>query len=219
VTASKASPGSKGAEAPEPAAPGSHQEAPAAKAGRRVYLGWAIGLGLLVSVGVFCVLVLRPWIQVRSVVTGFKPGTGQQEATKAVAQLGGPGAAGYKLRLYLRMPGRLAPNRHVALVVLGHCGADAAPTLNEFLAESEDPGFILGSLADSSDPRAFEVLAELAARYGSTGAVDWLTDSQDPRVPGFLASLIGDARVGKAAADALERIRSKEPRTEDAATR
>lgn len=169
---------------------------------------WTAGILLALGLLWFFGALVAPLLQIRAavyeplvVIVGDRPVVCQPKGT--IARLGGPEAAARKLRTYLRMPEKLAPNKHVALVVLGHCGAVGAPTLEEFMAKSEDPGFIAGSLAESEDPRAFEALVALATRYGNTCAVAWLGESRDPGAFDFLISLLGDERAPVRAAAAF----------------
>jgi hypothetical protein len=112
------------------------QESPGAS--RRVYIWWAVGLGLLLLLGLFCGIILKPVLEARAAVqrchadnsTGIPYNVDKKDEIK---HLGGPRVAASKLRLYLKMPERWAPHRPAAAWLIGECGEQATCALPELL--------------------------------------------------------------------------------------
>jgi HEAT repeat protein len=110
---------------------------------RRVLAWWGIGLGLLTVLGLVCWLVVAPVLEVRrelgSLYAPVVASAGPDEEKlpellkAAVKRLGGPGKALPKIRLYLRMPERVAPCKHLTFLLLGECGEPAVDTLIDCL--------------------------------------------------------------------------------------
>ncbi|HOX08536.1 MAG TPA: hypothetical protein PK280_19225 [Planctomycetota bacterium] len=120
-----------------------HQSAP--DRSRRIYVWWGVGFAFLGLLGLLCLSVGRPVIEVRRAceelmrapMAGYFPEKASLEA--AVARLGGPEQAARKISLYLRAPKRLAGDyQWTAGSVLGCCGKPGLRRLHELLAS--DPG-------------------------------------------------------------------------------
>jgi HEAT repeat protein len=59
----------------------------------------------------------------------YRNSGGDELAMETIARLGGRERALPGLRLYARLPARIAPERHLAVDLLGYCGPEAVPTL------------------------------------------------------------------------------------------
>jgi len=94
---------------------------------RRIYVLWAVGLGLLLLLGLACVLVVAPVLRVKALAveidrTGVVPSNG-------IERLGGRKKAAQALALYFRTPNRWSPHRDEAVCLLSHCGSEMLPAL------------------------------------------------------------------------------------------
>jgi hypothetical protein len=119
---------------PEPARPDQ------AGHGRRVYAWWAVGLGLLAALGLFCWLFLKPFLETlaalaelakvpRSSMLSRDDGKFEEALLATIGRLGGERRAIRRLGLYTRMPERLAPEQGLAVELLGRCGPGAVPEI------------------------------------------------------------------------------------------
>jgi hypothetical protein len=109
-------------------------------------------LTLLALLGVFCWAVVVPCWRVRNEVRATVRELDRQlnvhaysglshhhrARRDAVTGLGGPEAASRKIRTYLWLPGRLAPDKDLALTILGTCEEAGVPVLAEVVAGSEE---------------------------------------------------------------------------------
>jgi hypothetical protein len=143
---------------------------------RRIYVWWAVGFGLLLALGLFCWLLLGPYLQTRAVlkelrgaprptVLGCFAGEWDLETMQAaIRRLGGEQRALCSLRLYARLPRRLAPEQAAAVHLLGYCGEAAVPSLLE-IARRPDVQMRLEALAglERLRPDTHEAVAVLAA--------------------------------------------------------
>jgi hypothetical protein len=132
---------------PEPA---DQPAQPADRRDRRVYVWWAVALTLLGLLGAFCWAVMVPYCQVRNEVraavrelksklnTYDGPSRHFAARRNAVTGLGGPEAASRKIRAYLRLPRRLAPDRYEAVMILPLCGEAGVPVLADIVTSSEE---------------------------------------------------------------------------------
>jgi hypothetical protein len=125
--------------------------------------------------------------QMRAALAGLRdhggPCCGYME--HAVKELGGPVAALPKVRFYLWLPRCLAPERALALDVLGGCGKPAVPLLLRVLSEG-DPG----------------------ARQSAAYALGQIDPDAEEAIPALEAACQdGDEFVRHEAAQALKRIR------------
>lgn len=135
---------------PPPAAAGMAKADPSAVASaakadgrdRRLLGCWGAALGLLGALGLFCWLVVAPYVQVRREVISLWVLRAQtcggyaafpKETKDSVERLGGPSEALPKIRLYLRLPKRVAPAKDLATMLLGQCGEPAVDPLMEAL--------------------------------------------------------------------------------------
>jgi HEAT repeat protein len=137
--------------------PACSQEAPPVdKRSRKGYVLWGVALAALLTVGLFCWLVVVPILQTdaalkRLKATGPKwpesPANDQMQL--AIDELGGTREAVRHIRFYLRIPDCLAEEKNIAVLVLAYCGKSAVDTLS-------------GSLRDGDPARAHLVLWGLA---------------------------------------------------------
>ncbi len=79
---------------------------------RRVYIYWAVALGLLLALGLVCWLVVVPVWQVRKVAGDYVYGQCRRE--EAIAKLGGRERANPKIRLFLKLPASLTDSDRLA---------------------------------------------------------------------------------------------------------
>jgi hypothetical protein len=84
-----------------------------------------------------CHCVIRPYWEVRHVVRLFCPTRCGTPGTVAMKMLGGQDRAAAKLRLYMKMPRWIAPDRPRAALLLGYCGAPGIPALVDALNDSD----------------------------------------------------------------------------------
>ncbi|HOX08537.1 MAG TPA: hypothetical protein PK280_19230 [Planctomycetota bacterium] len=123
--------------------------APAPDRSRRVYVWWGVAFAFLALLGLCCLLVIGPVVEVHSVLKRREAHSRLTERAKAeptIIALGGPEQAAHKLDRYLRMPAwvlqrldRYDPGEaDTAATLLGHCGK---PGLRRIIAllESSDP--------------------------------------------------------------------------------
>jgi len=108
----------------------SNQATPA-RLSRKLYVLWATALTLLLALGLFCWLVVVPYLQIRNAVVEFANTPASAEAEFRPTDFGGKASAVRKLTLFLRV--REEPERHRKAVaaMLGRCGAHAVPVLVE----------------------------------------------------------------------------------------
>ncbi|HOX05446.1 MAG TPA: HEAT repeat domain-containing protein [Planctomycetota bacterium] len=137
---------------------------PADRRDRRLYIWWGIAFALLALLGTFCWLIVAPCLRVRSAI---KSCHGQKErfwlmpresdevcwrhsiAQEQVSRLGGSQAAFGSLKLYLRLPERLAPDKSTARALLAECGRSAVPELvKEMEKRDQDWAMTTGVLAE-----------------------------------------------------------------------
>jgi hypothetical protein len=90
----------------------------AAKADRRIYVLWAVGLALLLVLGVFCWTVVTPFLQVRGLACSQRKDPDPDAFLQKAGELGPPERAVWKIRLYLRAPDFLAPKKGQAASLL-----------------------------------------------------------------------------------------------------
>ncbi len=153
---------------PEPgfaeAMPG-RPETPNPRRSRRIYIYWGVALALLLTLGLFCWLVVVPVWQVQKAI-GRLEAIAEREARsfssrrmsappyywasqsndrlmalateEGVKPLGGPEQAASAASLYLRAPERFAPDKALALVLAGACGGDASPLVPLIVRFIED---------------------------------------------------------------------------------
>jgi HEAT repeat protein len=104
-----------------------------------VYVLWAIALGLLLGLGLFCWLAVMPVIEVRQAVSGLKalnPRSGT-DTKKCAVSLGSPKQAVNKIRLYLLSPGASSYEKSLALEILGYVGRPSVPFLVDCLRDDD----------------------------------------------------------------------------------
>jgi hypothetical protein len=100
---------------------------------RRIYVLWAVGLGLLIALGLACWLFVAPVLRVRAIAE--ETGRTSSVPQDAIERLGGRQRAAAAIGLYFRAPRRLAPDRIEACCVLSHCGPHIMPVLRLALAD------------------------------------------------------------------------------------
>jgi HEAT repeat protein len=106
----------------------------ASKRSQRIYVCWGLAFALLLATGVFCWLVVVPvWGTCQVVdamhrdILSSASDDHRPRALTAVKDLGGPASALSKLRLYMKLPERLAPRKSIAVYLLGFCGEGSLP--------------------------------------------------------------------------------------------
>jgi len=193
------------------------------KRSRKVYVFWGVALAVLATATLTCWGVVLPFYATRDAVARCallpddKPlvaGKWMQQAPQEIGTLGGPGAAASRLRLYLRLPDSVAPNRFVAACLLCECGEAAIPKLRGVLADS-DPKvrrvaartLKLRSLETGDTAPLLEMLEkdDPAVRREAPAALGWLGRQGEKRaLPALLRALNdSDAKVRAASASAL----------------
>lgn len=106
---------------------------------RHVLLWWGVGLGLLAALALVCWIVVRPCVEVRRAAGRCAAARGESvddwwtQARQEVARLGGAERAAPKLRLYLKLPERLAPERVQAAWMLLLTAAECSVYDESFL--------------------------------------------------------------------------------------
>lgn len=196
-------------------------------------------MGCLAALGLFCWLLLAPFLRARTSVQVYDgpqavfggraimlPRTtssaGCAARREAVASLGGPDAAVWPLTVYARAPRKLAPRRDAAAFLLWECGDKAVPILAR-LASDRDEGVRsvavrgLGLNCLHGDRRAQAPLS-MALRDESAD-IRWfaalgLGTLGDPGAIEPLEAVLlvdRDERVRTAATEALKKIRGEEP--------
>jgi len=108
---------------------------PTDRRGRRVYVWWAVALGLLALLGTFCWAVVVPVWRVRnSVERCYLAQNREQQYEAEIRLLGGPERASKMIvRFYLGGPSGLAPRQMIAAKLLGKCGTTALPLVLQLL--------------------------------------------------------------------------------------
>lgn len=195
------------------------------KRSRRIYIYWGVALTLLLVLGLFSWLVVVPVTEVRYLLTSWiqQPGRFSDDddfLPTEVAKLGGPDSARRKLRLYLKMPKSIAPDRSLAIPLLATCGKDAEPDLLEYLRDDDDESVRAGAamcLCDSSNPKDAKIIAALIraledssveVRLCAAVALGHIGPTAPDAVPSLKKLLHdNDENVRQAAAEALNKIR------------
>ncbi len=127
-------------------AEGTGMTSPGRKGSRRLYVLWAVTLGLLVVGALLSWLVVVPVMQVRAAVGRHISATSSSTtdyldraaARAEIEDLGGQEPAASKLAMYLRLPRFVAGDRGVAADLLGHCDGPAVPALMELLKDEDE---------------------------------------------------------------------------------
>jgi len=148
-----------------------------------LWLGAFLFLGLI---GAFCLLVLKPYLEVREAIGDGRGHTNilrmiecgdwrverdarvEHDGREIIARLGGPRAAARNLIIYSKLPNRRDPDNRkyaaacerVAVGLMGFCESEAVARLVDLL-KSEDPlicVYAVNALGYTGDPRAVEPL-------------------------------------------------------------
>jgi hypothetical protein len=197
---------------------------------RCVYALWAVGLGMLLVMGLFCWLLLVPFLRARSAIRSTIPlsayqgvdarggSSGPRSHREAVDWLGGPDAAVWPLSVYLRAPRRLAPERFLAAYLLKECSDRSVPTLARLLWDQDE---LVRKMAVRalSGRRGPQVLAALSVALRDESpevrclAVYRLTAMGDAEALELAQGALTDRddKVRSAAAELLKKIRDGEP--------
>jgi len=125
---------------------------------RRAVILATVGIVVILAAAFFFAAVVAPFLHTRKVVRNAVsthhvavygrdsshpvvfPGRGDEEI---IDKLGGPHCAAQCLRTYLRWPRWTAPHRFEAIYFLMHCGAPAAPVLEEMATDEDEQGRLL----------------------------------------------------------------------------
>ena len=192
---------------------------------RRVYVWWFAGLAFLLALGLFCLLVVGPLLEVHRAIRSIKdrpyvPNLPEEDMkafnSQAVTELGGPRKALARLRLYLRMPRWVAPDQDTAIGLLAYCGQPALPVLRNLLADEAwvvrisaiDALAQMGPQAASAVPAlaALTQAADKDERYASFRALGAIGVPAVPALVEALERPAADANVRYQAVVALSRI-------------
>jgi hypothetical protein len=167
---------------------------------RRVYVWWGVGLGCLAALGLFCWLLLAPFLEARAVLGQCWDGKVPEK--EVVPRLGGQAAAARKISLCLLLRGEgHTDNRFRAVGFLGQCGRWGVAPLIRALKDSR--------------PNVRYAAADGLARIGpeANPAVDALASEladsdcgMEPPPAAMAAYALG--RIGPAASSALPALRA-----------
>jgi HEAT repeat protein len=135
------------------------------KRSKRMYVLWATALTLLLTLGLFCWLVVVPYFRVRAAIERCA-GTWDL-MPQEIERLGGPELAARDLSLYTRLPDRIADRKRTAALLLGRCGKPAVPALVGLLGNKDEyvrwyAAYALGRIG----PEAREAVPALARALG-----------------------------------------------------
>ena len=117
-----------------------------ARRDRGVLFGWGAGFAFLATLGLFCWLVLAPFVVTRSVLRRAKSDgvsashwyyLSDDALGATIKRFGGKDRAVVRLGSYLRLPGWLASDRDCAALLLGHLGEPGVPALIKALGDSD----------------------------------------------------------------------------------
>jgi hypothetical protein len=139
---------------------------------KRLFVYWGIALTLLITGGLFCWLVVVPFLQIRGVLKGYSVSTWSDNppAPAEIQSLGGREAARKKLVWYLSLPRSITVEHKKAVALLGACGEDAVADLERLLVD-EDIAVRRGSLyamAGIGGQQAIDGLIGAACGSGQT---------------------------------------------------
>jgi len=190
--------------------------------GRQILLLWSAGITTLVLSGLFCWLLLVPYLQTRAALArsrmpGFPMDTWCEQLSNETARLGGPEIATRKLALYLSLPERLAPNRDMAAAMLRYCGAHATPRLLRLLTDNDPEVRRMASLSlfeivppGDAIPSLLEALNGIDSDLRQC-VVEAIGNTRDRRAADPLLALLGDPdyAVRARAATGLAKLRDR----------
>lgn len=137
--------------------PGCPAKPTADSRGQRVYVWWGAGFGLLLILALVCWLVAGPLLRTDAVLREAREGARAgnryngvsiagggnclvykpEVAEEILRRLGGPEKALPILKLYVRLPDRLAKHKDMAGHALGECGRPAEPSLISLLDHAD----------------------------------------------------------------------------------
>jgi HEAT repeats len=192
---------------------------------RRLYILWAIALTLLLSLGLFCWLVVVPVWRVHAALQDLGPLGSRGCITistvrETVERIGGQQSAGHAIRLYLQVPRRTSVHKRKTALLLRECTPDiAVPTLINLLEDADYlvradamrslGGFgpaaatavpMLKGARHSRIPTIRRAVAETLGEIGHANAVPVLEEMLKDAHPDIRAS----------AAEALKKIKAKQ---------
>ena len=117
---------------------------PAADSSQRVYVWWAVGFAFLAALGLFCVVILGPYLRARFAMRpvsrhyhSANMHVTDEQIVEAISSMGGPEEAVKCLSRYINLPGALATDKEVAYYLLGYCGEPAAGVLVRSLGKAD----------------------------------------------------------------------------------
>jgi len=210
----------------EPPAPDPRQADTHGPSGRAI-IAWGAGMLVALALIWFVAAVVVPYWQVRALVLeNSPPGLSSYLWHEGALDLGGEERAVAKVKLYLRLPGRLAPRQDLALTILIPCGRPAVPVLVAALShrapEVRNSAAYALSQVLSQVPDATEALPALVkalgdkyvgVRYHAALALARLGPGAAEAVPALQDALLDEEEsVRFAAAEALKRIRGEGPK-------
>ncbi len=157
---------------------------------KKIYVYWGVALALLLTAGLFCWLVVMPYLQVRAAILRYRASTGYMpgQARKQVKELGGPESAVTALALYIRLPQCVAPHSSDAMDMLAQCDAKGQAALLQLLND-DDPDIAADAayqLGWSHNPQAVGPLIDIlqdehesgCLRAAAATALGWIGDQR-----------------------------------------
>ena len=164
---------------------------------RRMYIMWGVALALLLTVGIFCWLVVVPYLQVRAALERCPPAMWPNLRTEA-RNLGSKRETARKLRIYLRFPDFLTPRRKFAVWMLSQCGRDGAAELMRLAVDPHEKygGTAYGILGNAMVHPGIELL-QARIKDGNPAmralAADLVWYEKSPKVAPLLIEALDDA--------------------------
>lgn len=181
---------------------------------RRVYFWWAVGLGLLLALGVVCQYLVGPFLRAKAVVSAcareadghcFMSGPTLPGAyafvdrRQAVRKVGGPDRAASALTLYLWLPDRLAPRKDAAIALLSACGGPGIGRLcrlagSEHRADMDTVTWALSQCGPEAVPALIGMLgsSDVVRRQIAAGALGWIRPAPQEAVPALERALLDE---------------------------
>jgi len=161
---------------------------------RKVYICWAVGLGVLLAAGVFCWLFVLPVMHMNRLIEDFwyqrhSPDSIHHRKQVVIRALGGPDGAIASLRFYVSCPDWAARRKLLVPDILIECGRPAVPTMTWMLRHNSDA--------------RLRRAAAIALWYMESEAVEAVPDMiaalDDPADDVRLYAAVGLSRMGPAA--------------------
>jgi len=193
-----------------------------------VYAYWGAALSLLLALGLVCWFFVYPLLQTRSALRyfydanmltgGMRRDVSEQSVKETIRRLGGRYQAVGRIRLYMKLSDRLAPEKGLAMLFLYHLDPEAMPLLVE-LTEHRDKDLrrlAVQGVAAFSDSRELVLQTLMSAlkdedkdaRRDAASMLAEVKPAAEEAVPALVGVLLRDSSeaVRDAALVALDRI-------------